>query len=558
MTFCLPKFEADTFLEKLKSGVIDPVELSKMSSADRRAFFEKIMKPEQAKSVNTLFESKLLLKNQQAGLVTWAKQIAGLKPEARRGLVDRIEKMKEALTPETEQAFLSDIVEQKLGVNVTMEEAANIAELSEAVTRAKAKMKSGGDRLEYGRAKVAFDKYVEGLKTEAQEMSFGELARNPSEALVRGSGTAKSIKTSLDNSAIFRQGWKTLMTNPVIWAKNAKASFSDLIRTVGGKEVMDEINADIVSRPNADLYQKAKLAVGLTEEAFPSSLPGKVPVLGRLFKGSETAYTGFVRKMRADVFDKYIEIAEKSGVDISDIKELRAIGQMVNSLTGRGSLDLGPLGNYETAGRGVNNIFFSPRNLKSHIDVLGGHALTGAGGSNFVRIEAAKNLVKIITGTAAVLVIADAVAPGSVEWDPKSSDFGKIRIGDTRFDVSGGMSSIPVLAARLITQKSKSSTTDVVSEINSDEYGSTQGQDVIYDFFENKLSPAAQVAEDLVISHQTFEGDKPTIGNQAKNLLAPLPYTNYEELRDNPNSANTLAAMIADALGIGTNTYSKK
>jgi hypothetical protein len=40
------------------------------------------------------------------------------------------------------------------------------------------------------------------------------------------------------------------------------------------------------------------------------------------------------------------------------------------------------------------------------------------------------------------------------------------------------------------------------------------------------------------------------------NLLTPLPITNFMELQNNPNSANIIASMLADALGIGINTYS--
>src|SRR5436309_2307439 len=52
-------------------------------------------------------------------------------------------------------------------------------------------------------------------------------------------GNAKALKASMDNSAIFRQGWKTLLTHPGIWQKNARQSFVDLVQSFGGKAVMD-------------------------------------------------------------------------------------------------------------------------------------------------------------------------------------------------------------------------------------------------------------------------------------------------------------------------------
>ena len=56
------------------------------------------------------------------------------------------------------------------------------------------------------------------------------------------------------------------------------------------------------------------------------------------------------------MFDKYIDIAEKAGVDINDKNELKQIAGMVNALTGRGSL-----GSLERAGKTFNNVFFSPK-----------------------------------------------------------------------------------------------------------------------------------------------------------------------------------------------------
>jgi hypothetical protein len=85
---------------------------------------------------------------------------------------------------------------------------------------------------------------------------------------------------------------------------------------------MKELNADIVSRPNYGLMKKAGLKVyDVNEEAFPTSLPEKIPVLGRFYRATEHAYTAFVQKTRADVFDKYIDIARKSGVNLNDPQE---------------------------------------------------------------------------------------------------------------------------------------------------------------------------------------------------------------------------------------------
>lgn len=434
------------------------------------------------------------------------------------------------------------------------EEAQIITDLSKQVADAKLALENGGDRLAYGKARVALDNYASDLQLAASKKGFKEkLLQHPGDTLTDLAGASKGIKAAFDNSALFRQGWKTLFTNPVKWQKNARQSFVDIFKQFGGKPVMDELKADIISRPNSvnGLYKKMQLDVmDIAEEAFPNTLPEKIPGIGRLYKASEAAYTGFIQRQRADIADKMLEVADKVGVDLSSKKELESIGKMVNSLTGRG--DLGPVG--EKSAKVLNNFFFSPRNLKSNIDMLTAHQLQ-RGVTPFVRKEAAKNLVKVIGGTAAVLATANALKPGSVEWDPRSSNFGKIKIGNTRFEVSGGMASIITLASRLATDSTKSSSTGRVTKLNSGEFGGRTSWNVIQDFIDGKLSPLASTFKQWKTGTD-FQGNKTTPAGLAKNLIVPLPVTNYQELKNDPKSANDLASMIADSLGIGTNTYS--
>lgn len=555
-TFCLIPKVAEEFKKAIIEGKIDPAKLVDMTSLERRTVFEKYIGKDNAEPVNALFESKLLLKNQQQGMISWAERVLKDQPIVQRDIITKIQRLDKALTPKEQSAFLEDLVAQKLGVHVTFNEAAKIAELSKKVQETK----GVGDRMDYGRSFVELNDYVNELKMKNEKVSLEDLKNKPGEIISKGisdvAGTAKAIKASMDDSAIFRQGWKVLWTHPSIWAKNSLKSFQDIINTFGKDTVMKELNADIYSRPNYDLMKKAKLAVGTAEEAFPTTIAEKIPILGKLYKASQDAYTAFVHKTRADVFDKYIDIAKKNEVDLTNT-ELESIGKLVNSLTGRGHL-----GKAEKVGELVNNIFFSPRLLKSHIDILT-QPLTGSGGSNFVRKEASKNLLKIITGTATIMMIANTLRPGSAELDPRSADFGKIKIGNTRFDISGGMSSLIVLATRIIRRSTKSSTTGEITQLNQKDkegkpkFGAKTTKDVIYDFTENKLSPASSVLKDLA-EDSTFKGKKPTITNELENLFVPLPITNAIENYKTPGAANLLLTIIADGLGIATNTYAPK
>lgn len=538
--FCIPKHLVNDFMERIKSGEINPEKMASMTSKERRDYFATFLGETNAKQVNALFESKLLLQHQQQGIINWAKQVSGLKPEAQRDIISRVNKMDKVLTPENEHAFLKDLAAHKLGVTVTMEEAGNIAALAKDVAKKKDAILNGGDRLEYGKAKIAFDDYLNDLKQKAKS-NVADYFKPKFIA-----GLAKSLKASLDDSVIGRQGLKVAFTNPDVWLKNSAQSFKDIADTFGGKEVLDEVRAEVLSRPNAlnGLYRKEGLAVGVREEAYPVHISEKVPVLGKLFKASETAFTAFQYRTRADIFDRYYETITNAGGDP------KGIGILANSLTGRGKL-----GALEKNVDTVNALFFSPRFLKSNIDTLTAHALDyGSLGKEAQKI-AAVNTLKIVGAVATILAIAKAVNPDSVEIDPRSADFGKIRIADTRFDVSGGMASIISLAVREISGSSKSSITHIITALDSDKFGAPTRLDVLFNFLENKASPGANLGIDLA-KGKDRQGNKISVAGEVSNLLMPLPIANYLELKNNPHSANILLAMVADELGVATNTYS--
>lgn len=568
--WCLVPEAADKFKRAILDGTIDPEKLSSMSSKERRSFFEEHVGKENAEPLNRSFESKLILKDQQRGLINWAEKVMGNRLEAKRDMISRIQRMDKILEPADETAFLEDLAAQKLGTRVTFDEAKTINKMADRVQELEPKKGSADrdERMEYGRAVVELQNYVNELKLEAGKTTLEDLKSRPigtvAKALGSVPGMTKSIAASFDASAIFRQGWKTMFSHPTIWAKNSVESINGLIKTFGGKNVVDELNADIMSRENADLYKKMALDVGTREEAFPSSLPEKIPIVKHPFKASESSYTIFTHKTRADVADLYLSILKKNGVELDD-GTLKNVGRLVNALTGRG--------NVGSAGRAAditNVLFFSPRAIKGHVDTLlqpvtGGASLreiaTGDNsGSNFVRQQAAKNLLKTVAGTAAVLAIANAVYPGSVDWDPRSSDFGKIKVRGTRFDMTGGMGNLLVLAARLATGMSKSSATGKITDLSNPKFGEKDRMDSVIDFFANKLAPTAGLVRDFA-KGRDFQGNRMSLtdpkshGRAALNLATPLPIGNAHELLTDPNSANAFVGILADALGISVNTY---
>ena len=166
--FCLPPKFADDFKKAVDDGKIDPAALAQLATPARQAFFETIVGPDNAKDVNTLFESKLALKNQKLGMKNWVKQLSGITEPQRADLATKIDKLSSVLQPADEDSFLADYASKKIGADVTFEQAKQIADLAKAVTDARAAptTEASGISSEEINAETALHHYVNSLMPE--------------------------------------------------------------------------------------------------------------------------------------------------------------------------------------------------------------------------------------------------------------------------------------------------------------------------------------------------------------------------------------------------------
>lgn len=587
--WCLIKRHADAFKEGLIDGSISPEKLNAMDSQTRQDFFAKKFGKTAAKNMNLSFEKKLLLKNQDLALVRWAKEVGGIDKATREATLEKIranteERKRRVFSPTENEQFLaelaSDVLSRRHRVGVTFEEAKKITELTNEVARTKELLDKGKvDRFDHGAPLIALQDYVAELKVEAKKVPLSkesvveEIVKAPLAVPFRVigklGGISRSFVSTLDNSFNFRQNWKVLFTNPKVFGKNLGKSWVDALKIISkkGGDPLLATRVDLVSRPNAlnGNYKDMGIDIGIREEAFPESLDlqgllkklklekviGKkaasVPeFFGRFFEASDVIYNATAWKTRADIADIYISAAEKLGVELSK-EQLRGMGLVINSLTGRG--DLGRAGD---VGDFMNKLFFSPRLLKANLDVLTAHS-SSAKVRGFARKQAWKNLAKIGIGQALIWSLFKALRPDDVEHDSHSSDFGKIKVGNTRFDLTGGMGSLVVLGTRILTGTYKSSTTGIIKEFESG-FGNRTRFDAVIDFMSNKLSPVGQLAKNL-LKEEDFEGNPISMQNVAYDLFVPLSVATSFELAADPNSAPMWLAMIAELSGVSTNTY---
>jgi hypothetical protein len=366
----------------------------------------------------------------------------------------------------------------------------------------------------------------------------------------------RSIMSSFDLSAPFRQGLVSGVKYPRIFFKN----FVPMVKAFGSERVYQGIEEEIRSRPNYMKMQESGLALtdlealSGREEQFISNLAERIPVVGHGVRASGRAYTGFLTKMRADVFDYLVESAHTQGLDTADEKLLKSIARYVNSATGRG--DLGALQKHAVT---LNSLFFSPRLLASRLNFL--NPLYYAKLDPFVRREAlgaARNLVGVVGLTLFLAKMAGA----RVNSDPRNADFAKIRFGDTRIDILGGFQQPVRLLSQLFSGKVISSTTGNTLNLGPQGPGKLSRYDIAQRFVESKLSPVPSFIKDVGKGtdsvgnplHWGFTSNNPAFQRMIP-LLAQDAYNLYQNTGSIPKA---IAGYGVGAFGVGLQTYGAK
>lgn len=582
MAWCLTRSEEAKFRNALLEGKIDPFKIVELSSEERRGIFEKFVDPENARYINTLFESKLLLKNYQKGFKSWAEKALGISPVVKRDLISRIENMqvKDILDPDSIKNFKEDLVRSRLGFGVTFEEAKTINSLSKDAKTAAEKWNSETnswsseeDRISYGLKQVALENYVNGVKLEARnkKTSFKDSPKEAALEYLREApkflnDLSKSLMATLDNSFFGRQGIKSLFGSTEqkkIWAKTLSSSFYNIkaelsAKGINGVEPMDLVRADIYSRPNSmnGKYRAGGYELGvLTEEAFPTSLPERIPGIGRLFKASETAFNGSALSMRADLADLYIAKAEAQGLNMLNKEEAKGLGSLIGSMTGRGQL-----GRASAISKELNMLLWSARFFKSNIDTLTAHQFDPKA-TEFTKTQARQNLLSIVGHVGGLMLLAGLLDKDSVDPDPRSTNFGKIKVFGKWVDITGGMGSVVKMVANLIpTYRNgefgvwKKSSSGRWSNLTSGENGAQDAVDVFLNaVFLNKLAPMASLMRDYYRG-EMFGGKPFDIKESIVNSSVPLTLQSIKDVKDESFST-ILAVVVSEFFGLSTYSY---
>lgn len=353
----------------------------------------------------------------------------------------------------------------------------------------------------------------------------------------------------LDMSYGLRQGIFSGYRHPKQWAR----AFGTQFKTFGSDKNLKALNESIKAHPNYKLAREA--GVSLTdlgagrlnprEEQFQSQLAEKIPGIGAMVKASGRAYTGFANKYRFDMFNDLVAQAKKTG-DFDDPNFLKSAGELVNTLTGRGHL-----GRLENSAGVLSTTLFSPRLLASRLQLMNPQFYMKL--QPLARRRALESLVAYAAGTATILGAAK-LSGADVGTDPTSSDFAKIKIGNTRVDIMGGFQQPIVLLARLITGKLTSSTTGKTM-ILGEGYKAATRFDIIQRFFESKEAPIVSFITSAIKGKDAIGNDF-NLPAEVINRMVPMFISDMVELyKDGGLSALPLG--IPAFFGTGNQTYGK-
>lgn len=542
--FCLTKQAVDNFKKGLKSGEINPLKLSEMESSARRDFLEKYVGKENAKEVNALFESKILLKNQKAGYIKWAEKVADLTPQKRKDLFSKIEKLDKVLSPQEEALFLKDLASTKLGADININEAKRITDISKDLSElSKTKGEYGLPTREYMVKLKELSDYIEEITPEIGRSRAMTIASEIA-------GLPRALMTTADFSAPLRQGVFLIGSRPKTFGK----AFVKQFQTAFSEDAFKKAQVEIQTDPMYSLVKDSKLALtdlgeklSKREEAFTSTWIEKIPILGEIPRGSARAYTTFLNKLRFDTFKSMVKEAQIIGRDPTKNPELlKNIANFINTATGRGRL-----GKLEPATNTLAQGLFSPRLIASRISLL--NPAYYAKLDPFVRKEALKSLFAFTALGLGVLGLAK-MNGAEVESDPRSSDFGKIKVGRTRIDIWGGFQQYIRLAAQFITNQKKSTTTGEIKDLNEG-FNAESRYGTLTKFAESKAAPIPSFILDW-LKNENFEGDKFDLTDEAVSRMAPILAKDIYDLYKQ-NDLESIPYQAASLFGVGVQTYDK-
>lgn len=381
--------------------------------------------------------------------------------------------------------------------------------------------------------------------------------RDWKERLVQAAGTPRALMATGDFSFGFRQGAPIGTRFPKEWAKANKES----VKYAFNKNYFEkEMKKIAQSKYFTAMDEKMKL--GLTgasdslEERFATAdYAEAIPGFGRIVTGSDRAYTGGLTKLRYDTAKKIID--SYGGVDeFLDFYKgkddaMEALGEVINTFTGRGGKRGGLADKHMKT---LSATLFAPRLWAAKLNSLNPVWYAKMAKRNPQAAKLALQTQAAFLTTAGTVLSLAAAGGATVVWDPRSADFAKIKIGNTRYDILGGLQQNIRLMAQLITGEKINSNTGELQGLG-DGFASPTRYDILLQAFENKENPLLSMAT-AMLKGKDFQGNPVNPVNEALGRLIPLSVQGaYETAKDIGSIPKGIALNLPSFVGVGVQTY---
>jgi len=367
----------------------------------------------------------------------------------------------------------------------------------------------------------------------------------------------RAMMTSGDLSAPFRQGAFLLAGHPI---KGLKA-IKDMVKFAFSEKSFIKYMQGVRKSPTYDTMKAAGLEITdlghvMTgrEESFMSKLAGKIPIAGMLVRGSNRAHTGFLNRMRVDVFNSMLSDAKRLGFNVTPGSDItKNFAHFINVASGRGSL-----GSLEgSAAKVLNATLFSPRLLASRFQMIsqGAKALTPG---KFTKLDpiTRKEIIRDIgafVGLGSTILGLAKAAGWEIGKEDTSADFMKAKKGTTRIDPWAGVQQLYVLMRRIRKQKTTSSTTGVEREFGEG-YDPPNTLKMIQQFLSSKLAPVGSYAIGLATG-EDFLGQDFKPGEEAIKRLTPMAWQDIYEAQKDLGPKEGIPVGSLGMVGVGVQTY---
>lgn len=497
--------------------------------------------------------------------------LRGEKPKSEKKLIKRnqeIEELRKQIKSLTADDVALDRVKSNLNSQIQkIEEQIRKGDFAKPEQKPKIKLDKEGNALRDKLIKLQQQRDARMLLQQRQNESGREKAlRYVAEVF----NIPRTLMTIGDFSGLLRQNLFFSVGHPLITSKALPGMF----KSFTSQKVYDRWFADFKETPRYNVIRESRLAIADTlnhdlskrEENFMSTLAEKIPLgVGKVVKGSERSYTMLLNKVRVDMFNYFADQMEARGMTVENSpKQYKAMAEYINNATGRS--DFGE--NLNRIAPILNATFFSPRLIASRVNMLTYWAQPRFWKTlpKEARIDYFRNWASLLAVGGTIMGLA-ALAGADVEDDPRSSDFGKIKSGDTRWDIWGGAQPYVRTFAQVATGKRKSTNTGKIYDLDGDDIFGENRMGVVTDFFRNKLAPVPASAVDI-LSGRTSIGDKIvyqwgdagdkeiSIDQYVKDRLLPMTITGTEEAIKHDGLKTLFTVGIPSTFGIGTQTYS--